>query len=147
MFFADIHVHHVGWRGTHITEYRLLSTRRPHLASHTLSAHSVGRRFARPRIPIFSCLNICRHSGACGSFLTMPDCFNHSRPRHRPRTRSGRVPTAKGAFGIQGRHRSDSDASHSAPSTRQDGAHNLTKQRKTMSDNLDRINARIGGEA
>lgn len=28
MFFADIHVHHVGWRGTHITEYRLLTVRR-----------------------------------------------------------------------------------------------------------------------
>lgn len=54
---------------------------------------------------------------------------------------------SKGRSGIQGRHRSDSDASHSAPSTRQDGAHNLTKQRKTMSDNLDRIDARIGGEA
>lgn len=30
----------------------------------------------------------------------------------------------------QGRHRSDSDASHSAPSTRQGGARNVNKQRK-----------------
>ncbi|AZH71274.1 hypothetical protein CV760_03690 [Bifidobacterium adolescentis] len=53
------------------------------------------------------------------------------RPRHRPRTCSGHVPPVKGAFGIQGRHRFDSDASHSAPSTRQGGAHNVNKQRKT----------------
>lgn len=40
------------------------------------------------------------------------------------------VPTVKGAFGIHGRHRFDSNASHSAPSTRQDGAYKLNKQRK-----------------
>lgn len=37
-----------------------------------------------------------------------------------------------GAFGIQGRHWFDSNASHSAPSTRQDGAHNVNKQRKSL---------------
>jgi len=40
------------------------------------------------------------------------------------------VPTVKGALGIQGRHWFDSNASHSAPSTRQDGARNVNKQRK-----------------
>lgn len=122
---------HVGWR-EHITEYRLLSTRRPHLASHTLSAHSVGRRFARPRIPIFSCLNICRHSGACRSFpfllcLTASITVGHATGRERVQVA---FQQPKGRSGIHGRHRSDSDASHSAPSTRQDGAHNLTKQKE-----------------
>lgn len=41
MFFAGIHVHSCRLAGT-ITEYRLLSTRRPHPASHTLSAHWLG---------------------------------------------------------------------------------------------------------
>nr|DAK72777.1 MAG TPA: hypothetical protein [Caudoviricetes sp.] len=62
----------------------------------------------------------------------MPDGFHRRRSRHRPRTRSGRVPTVKGALGIQGRHRFDSDASHSAPSTRQDGAHNLQQAKETQ---------------
>lgn len=39
------------------------------------------------------------------------------------------VPTVKGALGIHGRHWFDSDASHSAPSTRQDGARNLNEQK------------------
>ncbi|KAB5911330.1 hypothetical protein GA610_01505 [Bifidobacterium adolescentis] len=42
-------------------------------------------------------------------------CSNSQRGVRNPRT---------------GRHRFDSDASHSAPSTRQDGAHNVNKQRK-----------------
>lgn len=76
--------------------------------------------------------------------LTASITVGHATDRERVQVAFQR---SKGRSGIQGRHRSDSDASHSAPSARQDGAYDLTKQRKTMSDNLDRIDARIGGEA
>lgn len=42
------------------------------------------------------------------------------------------VPTVKGALGIHGRHWFDSDTSHSAPSTRQDGAHNLQQAKENQ---------------
>lgn len=80
---------------------------------------------------LFSLYQKRRHSGACKPFQVRLTAFSHRRPRHRPRTRSGRVPTVKGALGIQGRHWFDTSASHSAPSTRQDGARNVNKQRKT----------------
>lgn len=89
-------------------------------------------RFARPRIPIlFSLYQKRRHSGACKPFqvrLTASIAVGHATDREHVQVV---VPTVKGAFGIQGRHRSDSDASHSAPSTRQGGAHNINKQRKS----------------
>nr|DAT94593.1 MAG TPA: hypothetical protein [Caudoviricetes sp.] len=42
------------------------------------------------------------------------------------------VPTVKGALGIHGRHWFDSNASHSAPSTRHGGAHNLQQAKENQ---------------
>ena len=135
---------HVGWR-EHITEYRQTTKTIRHgvyIHNHSVVA-SVVRRFARPRIPSSSPLSKKRrHSGACKPFQIRLTA-SHRRPRHRPRTRSGRVPTVKGAFGIQGRHWFDSNASHSAPSTRQDGAHNLQHKQKENNEQQEKRDAEI----
>ena len=82
-----------------------------------------------PRIPIFFSL---KNAGAqvpatpSKNCLTASITVGHATGREHVQVV---VPTVKGAFGIQGWHWFDSNASHSAPSTRQDGAHNA-KQAK-----------------
>lgn len=80
----DTHVHSFVGQWGHITEYRLLSTRRPHPASHTLSAHSAGRRFARPRIPIFFSSIKKTQALRCLQPFQVRLTASHRRPRYWP---------------------------------------------------------------
>nr|DAZ39457.1 MAG TPA: hypothetical protein [Caudoviricetes sp.] len=90
-----------------------------------------GRRFARPRIPIlFSLYQETRALRYLQTLPNPPDGFSLAVGRATGSQHAQHAPTVKGAFGIQGRHRSDSNASHSAPSTRQGGAHNLQQAKE-----------------
>lgn len=120
-----------------ITEYRLLSTRRPplghiHCRRTWLGDGSPVHGFQSSSLSIKN----RRHSGACKIPSSTPDGFLVAVGRATGRERVQVAFQQSRGVRIQGRHRSDSDASHSAPSTRQDGAHNVNKQRKTMSDDL-----------
>lgn len=82
-----------------------------------------------PRIPIFFSL---KNAGAqvpatpSKNCLTASITVGHATGREHVQVA---FQQSKGRSGIQGRYWFDSDASHSAPSTRQDGARNLNERK------------------
>ena len=113
-----------------ITEYRLLSTRRPISVTYTVGA--LGWATVRPSTDSKSS-SLYQETQAFRCLQTLSSPPDGQSPSAAPPTANefrSHVPTVKGAFGIHGRHWFDSIASHSAPSTRQGGAHNGNKQRE-----------------
>lgn len=97
MFLRTSTFTHVGWR-EHITEYR--QTTNPPRRLHTHFCRGFGWATVRPSTDS-NLLLLYQKTQAFRCLQTPsspPDGFHRRRPRHRSRTRSGRVPTVKGAF-------------------------------------------------